>query len=96
VIVAVASGKGGTGKTTVSVSLALVAAEEVPTTLLDCDAEAPDAALFLAVAEEERRDAGVLVPRVDRERCRGTGECADVCEYGAIAFVGGSPLVLSW
>ena len=94
-ILAVASGKGGTGKTTVAVSLALAALEGEweSVRLLDCDAEAPNAALFLHPRIEERRDAGVLVPEVDRELCDECGLCAEVCAFHAIAAVGGPPLI---
>jgi MinD superfamily P-loop ATPase len=93
VIVAVASGKGGTGKTTVAVSLALAARRDGPVRLLDCDAEAPNAALFLRPGIEDRRDAVVLVPEVDPDLCDGCGQCAEACEFHAIAAVGGSPIV---
>ena len=89
------AGKGGTGKTTVAVSLALAAleTERSPVRLLDCDAEAPNAALFLHPRIEERRDAGVLVPEVDPELCDACGLCAEACEFHAMAAVGGPPLI---
>jgi len=95
VIIAVASGKGGTGKTTVAVSLALAALDGdwKSVRLLDCDAEAPNAALFLRPRIEERRDAGVLVPHLDPERCDACGLCAEACAFHAIAAVGGTPLI---
>jgi len=94
-IVAVASGKGGTGKTTVAVSLALASVQNGPRSvrLLDCDVEAPNSALFLRPEIEESRAAGVLVPEVDPEKCQACGRCAEVCAYHAIAAVGGPPLI---
>jgi len=94
-ILAVASGKGGTGKTMVAVSLALSAAGagKAPVHLLDCDVEAPNAALFLQPDIGCRRTAGVPVPAVDAERCSLCGRCAEVCAYHAIAVVAGQVLV---
>lgn len=86
-IVAVASGKGGTGKTTVAVSLALSLSHQRPL-LVDCDVEEPNAALFLDPVVQERREVGRPVPEVDPEACTGCGRCAEVCQYHAIAVVG--------
>jgi MinD superfamily P-loop ATPase len=86
-IITVASGKGGTGKTTVAVGLALSLAEERPL-FLDCDVEEPNAALFLRPTIEERREVGQLVPEVDAEKCTACGRCAEVCQYHAIAVIG--------
>lgn len=92
---AVASGKGGTGKTTVAVSLAIAAAETrgLEVIYLDCDVEAPNAALFLHPTFEERRQVGVLVPEVDKNLCTGCGRCAEVCEFNAISVIGLKVLV---
>lgn len=85
-ILAIASGKGGTGKTTVAVSLALSLAERRPL-LLDCDVEEPNAALFLHPDFTEQRVVGQLVPVVDPACCTHCGRCAEVCQYHAIAVV---------
>ena len=91
-IITVASGKGGTGKTTIATSLAL-AIETRPLTFLDCDVETPNAHLFLHPDWQERREIGVLIPQVDGERCNGCGICAQVCQYHAIVVIGSKTLV---
>lgn len=91
-ILVIASGKGGTGKTTVAVSLALSLSERGPL-LVDCDVEAPNAALFLNPTIAERQEVGRPIPEVDPARCTGCGRCAEVCQYHAIAVVGQKVLV---
>ncbi len=95
-ITTVASGKGGTGKTTVAVSLALSLAESASPAnplFLDCDVEEPNAALFLRPTIQERREVGQMIPEVDLEKCTYCGRCAEVCQYHAIAVVGEKVLV---
>jgi MinD superfamily P-loop ATPase len=89
--IAVASGKGGTGKTTVAVNLAKSLAG--PVVLADCDVEEPNAHLFLRPHLTGEEEVGLLIPEVDAERCVACGTCADVCVYHAIAVVGGQVLV---
>jgi MinD superfamily P-loop ATPase len=80
---AIASGKGGTGKTTIATSLAATIARRGRTvTYVDCDVEAPNGHLFLKPAWEEERPVERLIPRV--EGCRHCGECADVCRFHAL------------
>lgn len=83
-IIAVASGKGGTGKTTIAVNLALVLGQ---VHLLDCDVEEPNAHLFLRPRLTEEIPVTVPVPEVDAAKCSGCGKCAEVCAYHAIAVV---------
>jgi MinD superfamily P-loop ATPase len=95
-IVTVASGKGGTGKTTVAASLALSLAESASSAaplFLDCDVEEPNAALFLQPVIQEQREVGQMIPVVDLEVCTTCGRCAEVCQYHAIAVVGENVLV---
>jgi MinD superfamily P-loop ATPase len=92
VIVAVASGKGGTGKTTVAVSLALSLMPSRPT-LLDCDVEEPNVALFLRPDMDQHRQVGQMIPSVDLELCTRCRRCAEVCQYHAIAVAGEKVLV---
>ena len=93
-IIAVASGKGGTGKTTVATALAQALARAGHTvSFLDCDVEAPNAHLFLRPDLKERKDVMMLIPQVDADLCSGCGECAAVCQFHAIVVVGGQTLV---
>jgi MinD superfamily P-loop ATPase len=90
-ILAVASGKGGTGKTTVCMNLARILAIEVQ--LLDCDVEEPNTHLFLKGAARGTEMIGILVPHVDEELCDGCGECSGFCQYHAIVCFGTKPLI---
>jgi MinD superfamily P-loop ATPase len=94
-IITIASGKGGTGKTMVATSLALsLAAEQSPPPLfLDCDVEEPNAHLFLHPMLDEQQDVALLIPFVDEAKCTHCGKCADVCQYHAIAVLGQKMLV---
>ncbi len=90
-IVSVASGKGGTGKTTVSVNLAKVSA--TPVKLLDCDVEEPNAHLFLTGVLKSREVVTMPVPQVDAALCDGCGACSAICEFNAIAALTDEALV---
>jgi MinD superfamily P-loop ATPase len=91
-IIAVASGKGGTGKTTIATSLALAISDLSPI-VLDCDVEAPNAHIFLKPQFKKSQDVGTLIPQVDDDKCTGCGHCAEVCQYHAIVCVAGKVLV---
>jgi MinD superfamily P-loop ATPase len=93
VIIAIASGKGGTGKTTVATSLALTLAPDSHVLFLDCDVEAPNAHLLLKPSFTRRKDATLLLPVIDESQCGQCGSCAEVCQYHAIAVTGQRVLV---
>ncbi|MCD6231570.1 ATP-binding protein [Candidatus Aerophobetes bacterium] len=84
-IISVASGKGGTGKTTVAVSLALSLGNDIQ--FLDCDVEEPNAHIFLKPKITRIQSINVLIPQVDEEKCTYCGKCAEVCSYNAIAVI---------
>ncbi len=90
-IVAVASGKGGTGKTTVSVNMARTFGSDI--LLLDCDVEEPNDHLFLNAVPVGEEIVGIPVPEIDASRCNGCGECGKFCQYHAIAAFGSVPLI---
>jgi len=83
---AVASGKGGTGKTTVSLNLARVLEEDVQ--LIDCDVEEPDAHLFLPGIGGALREVMTQVPQIDETKCDFCGRCAQFCQFHALAVAG--------
>jgi MinD superfamily P-loop ATPase len=82
VIITVASGKGGTGKTMVATNLAL---SIEGSQYIDCDVEEPNGNLFLHAEIETRREAGIPMPVIDEERCTLCGDCAEACEFNALA-----------
>ncbi|WP_028584722.1 ATP-binding protein [Desulfogranum mediterraneum] len=90
-IISVASGKGGTGKTTVSTNMAQ--ALETELTFLDCDVEEPNAHLFLEPAISSSRQVETPVPEIQVEKCTQCRKCMDICRFNAIAVVGQQVLV---
>jgi MinD superfamily P-loop ATPase len=91
---AVASGKGGTGKTTVATNLAWVASHTgCSVAYLDCDVEEPNGQIFLKPAVHRRTPVTVPVPRVDHELCDQCGDCGELCQYSAIVCLGNRVLV---
>ncbi len=92
-IIAVASGKGGTGKTTVAVNLARV--QDAGVRLLDCDVEEPNAHLFIRGELNETQIVTLPVPEVNEALCDGCGECSRFCEYKALAVLAKRVLVFT-
>ena len=88
--VAIASGKGGTGKTTLAVNMAMSRPSGV--TLLDCDVEAPNAHLLLKPGFGAKERVSVAKPDFDLEKCVGCGKCREVCRFNAIAVLTGKPM----
>lgn len=90
-IICVASGKGGTGKTTVAANMALALGENVE--LIDCDVEEPNAHLFLKPRITRTDKVETPIPLVDQEKCTACRKCSDICRFNAIAVVGRKVLV---
>ncbi|MCF7927646.1 MAG: ATP-binding protein [Spirochaetales bacterium] len=91
--ISIASGKGGTGKTTIATSLALAVADQakddktVNVRLIDVDVEEPNSALFLNPEYTDQTDHNMLVPRVKEDKCTSCGICVKTCAYGALALL---------
>ena len=90
-IISIASGKGGTGKTTVATNLALSVEEDVQ--LLDCDVEEPNAHIFIQPQFFNQTSVVVAIPQVDNKKCTFCNRCASVCAFNAIAVIPGKILV---
>jgi len=86
-IISVASGKGGTGKTLVATSLALSLKERDNVQLLDCDVEEPNDHIFLKPTITRSETVSIPVPSVDEGKCTHCGKCGEVCAYNAIAVM---------
>ncbi|MCF7956456.1 MAG: ATP-binding protein [Phycisphaerae bacterium] len=83
--IAIASGKGGTGKTTVATNLACsIASTGQRVQYLDCDVEEPNGKIFLKPNITEIKSITIDVPEVDSDLCNGCGKCGDICQYSAI------------
>lgn len=89
-IITVASGKGGTGKTTVATNLAVSLGADVQ--LLDCDVEAPNAHLFIKPDIRQVETVTTPVPEVDMQKCSLCGKCTEICQFKAIVVLGGTVL----
>ncbi len=85
-IISIASGKGGTGKTTVATNMAVSVGSGVQ--VLDCDVEEPNAHLFLHPTIEEVETITTPVPEVDMEKCTLCGKCGEICQFKAIVVIG--------
>lgn len=92
--IVIASGKGGTGKTTLSVNLAVALSGEGSVGLLDCDVEEPNCHLYLKPSFDATEPVGTPIPVVDEHVCTGCGLCAGACEFNALLALPGVPLLL--
>ncbi len=93
-IISVASGKGGTGKTTVATGLAVALVQKGQrVTYLDADVEEPNGHIFLKPEIEHTADVTVLIPEVDHNKCNLCGACAEICQFNAIAVIGNKVMV---
>ncbi len=93
-VISVAAGKGGTGKTLIAVNLALsLHRSGIQTTLVDCDVEEPNAHLFLKPEISRREKVTVPIPKIDLDRCERCGECSSFCPFGALATTPTSLLI---
>lgn len=90
-IITVASGKGGTGKTTIATNLAKSAGEDIR--LLDCDVEEPNAHLFINPENINIQKVSTMIPAVNADLCDGCGECEKICRFSAINLVAGSVMI---
>ena len=88
--IAVLSGKGGTGKTLLSVNMA---ATSKSATYIDCDVEEPNGYLFFKPEAIVEENVSVKIPEVDKELCSGCRKCVDFCKFNALAFIKKAPIV---
>ena len=88
--IAVLSGKGGTGKTLLSVNLAAAAEAAV---YLDCDVEEPNGHLFFKPEIASEKDVSAKIPSIDLDRCNGCRKCVDFCKFNALAFIKNKPVL---
>lgn len=92
--IAIASGKGGTGKTTISTNLALYADEQGNATVyLDCDVEEPNGHLFLKPVITSKVASSIPVPVIDELKCTACGRCVQFCQYKALVRLGKNVMV---
>jgi len=89
-IISIASGKGGTGKTTIATNLAVALDTDV--NLLDCDVEEPNDHIFIQPEITRTEKVSLKVPQVDMNRCSLCGKCQDICQFQAIVVVGKTTL----
>ena len=89
-IISIASGKGGTGKTTIATSLALSVSSAQ---ILDCDVEEPNSHIFIKPEIKDKKLIFIPVPQVDESKCNSCGRCQEVCAYNAIAVVNKKVLI---
>jgi MinD superfamily P-loop ATPase len=90
-IISIASGKGGTGKTTVAVNLALSLENNVQ--YLDCDVEEPNGHIFIKPDFQKPITVGTPIPEVNKSNCTYCGKCGEICQYHAIVVIKNNVLV---
>ena len=91
-IITIASGKGGTGKTIVATNLAVSLGKAQ---LIDCDVEEPNANIFLNAEIVESTEVTVDIPAIDKQKCNFCGKCSEFCAYNALAVVPSDALVFA-
>jgi len=79
--IVVLSGKGGTGKTTISTNLAIL----LKANYIDCDVEEPNGFIFLEPSDLKSKDVNIEIPKIDTEKCNLCGDCAKACQFNALA-----------
>jgi len=86
--IAIASGKGGTGKSTIATNLSYLLSKKFENIcLLDCDVEEPNCHIFMKPEFNYEEKIYVPIPKINTEKCIACGKCAEVCQYNALAFV---------
>lgn len=94
--IAIASGKGGTGKTTIAVALSeYITKKGFNVVLADCDVEEPNTALFLDMGNKETETVSVDIPVLNSIQCIGCSACEEICKFSAIAMVNSLPLIFN-
>ena len=94
-IISIASGKGGTGKTTVAINLALALSDSQSLKFLDCDVEEPNAHFFLKPKFSQKIPVSIPIPEINEKKCDFCGKCAEICEYNALAVLKDTVLVFA-
>ncbi|OQY19686.1 MAG: (4Fe-4S)-binding protein [Desulfobacteraceae bacterium 4572_35.1] len=89
--IAIASGKGGTGKTTLSVALAQAADKNVQ--LIDCDVEEPNGHIFIDAQLDKHEDVTIPIPVLDKTLCNNCGKCGEICQFNAIVTIGDKTMI---
>ncbi|RPH73501.1 cobyrinic acid a,c-diamide synthase, partial [bacterium] len=87
--IAITSGKGGTGKTTVSTGLFYVLIKHLKykVQLLDCDVEEPDCQIFIKASKSELYAANISLPEIDMAKCTFCEKCKTICAFNAIVMI---------
>jgi len=88
--ISILSGKGGTGKTLVSVNLASIAEKSI---YIDCDIEEPNGHLFFKPEAVSEEDITVKIPVINERQCSGCRKCVEFCKFNALAFIKNKPYV---